>query len=113
MDADHPLRGSIFHADLHTLSGGSIVGSDTLSGAQLQAVPGFAGNGNQGFGGSAYVSLTDTPFTTVTLSSGVVSFEVAGVAGSNVPFNVPEPMSLALLGSGLAAMGLVQYRRRA
>ena len=108
------LAGSIDAQNLITLSGGGIVGSDTLTGTQLQAVPGFAGNGNQGFGGSAYVSLTDAAgFTTVTLSSGVVSFEAAGIAGSNVPFNVPEPMSLALLGSGLAVMGLVRRRNRA
>ena len=107
------LAGSIDTQNLITLSGGSVVGSDTLTGTQLQAVPGFSGNGAQGFGGSAYVTITDaTPFTTVTLSSGVISFEVAGLAGSNTPFAVPEPMSLALLGSGLAVMGVVRRRTR-
>ncbi len=102
------LWGSIDSSNLLTLSGGSIVGSDTLTGAQLQAISGFAGNGFQGPNGSAYVSLTDTAFTTATLSSSVTSFELAGVAGSTAPFSVPEPISLAVFGVSLAGLGLAR-----
>lgn len=107
------LWGSIDSSNLLTLSGGSIVGTDTLTGTQLQSISGFAGNGFQGPNGSAYVALTDTAFTTVTLSSGVPSFELTGIAGSNVPFSVPEPVSLAILGASLAGLGLARRLFRA
>ena len=107
------LWGSIDASNLLTLSGGSIVGSDTLTGTQLQSISGFAGNGFQGPNGSAYVSLTDTAFTTVTLSSGVPSFESAGIAASTTPFNVPEPISLAIFGASLAGLGVARKVFRA
>ena len=107
------LWGSIDASNQVTLSGGSIVGSDTLTGSQLQGVAGFAGNGFQGVNGSAYVSLTDTAFTTITLSSQVPSFEVAATVGSNVPFSVPEPVSLIVLGVSLANLGLARQLLRA
>ena len=86
---------------------------DTLTGATVQGLAaGFAGNGFQGPGGSAYVStLSDTPFTAVTLTSGVVSFEAAGVIGSTAPISVPEPASAALFGAGLLGLGLVRRKR--
>ena len=104
------LWGSIDAANLITLSGGSLTGTDTLSGTQVATADGFVANGSQGYGGSAYVSLTDTAFTTVAFTSPTqISFEFSGVAGSNVPFNVPEPISLAMFGAGLA--GLAGARR--
>lgn len=105
------LWGSIDGGNLLTLSGGSINGADTLSGAQLQAIAGFAGNGFQGAAGSAYVALTDATFTTLTFSSSVTSFEFTAIAGSNVPFSVPEPVSLLIFAGALATMAVARPRR--
>ncbi|WP_169742897.1 PEP-CTERM sorting domain-containing protein [Muricoccus aerilatus] len=86
---------------------------DTLTGATVQSLTdGFVSNGFQGPGGSAYLSiLSDTPFTRVSLTSGVVSFEAAGLIASTAPISVPEPASLALFGMGLLGMGLVRSRK--
>jgi len=102
-----------------TLQGNSLELNDaasfTVTGADVQtAAAGFVSNGFQGPGGSAYVIIdTSTPFTTATFTSGVVSFEFAGVAGSTVPFNgVPEPGTVMLLGSGLLLLcGGLRLRR--
>jgi hypothetical protein len=90
---------------------------DVVTGAEIQALAvGFIGNGYQGVGGSAYVLVTsDTPFTSITLSSSEISFEAAGlVAGA--PLNemaiaIPEPASLALFGSGLAVLARIGRRK--
>lgn len=82
----------------------------TVTGTMVQAaVAGFAGNGFQGPGGSAYVVVdTTTPFTTVTATSNVVSFEFAGVAAATAPFNIiPEPASYLLFGLGFIVVALV------
>jgi hypothetical protein len=94
------------------LSFNDIAGS-VVTGQEVQdATAGFVGNGYQGAGGSAYVIVhTDTPFTTVTAGSSVVSFEFGGVAGSDSGFTtVPEPGSAWLLfGAGI---GIVALRRK-
>jgi len=104
------LWGSIDSGNLITFNNGA----GSLSGAQVQAsTAGFSANGFQGPTGSAYVlANSDTPFTTVTLTSDVLSFEVAGLAGASGSTAVPEPLSLALLGTGLVATGLIRKRMR-
>jgi hypothetical protein len=86
----------------------------TVTGAEVQtAARGFVSNGYQGPGGSAYVIIdTDTPFTTASFTSNVVSFEFANIAASTEPFTpVPEPSSVALIVIG-TGIGLVGVRRR-
>ena len=91
-----------------------------VTGADVRAAAaGLLINPSQGPGGSAYVVVdTSTPFTTITATSGVVSFEFVGLAGSSQPFvvgvpqllvGVSEPGSLALFGIGI---GLLASRRR-
>jgi hypothetical protein len=94
------------------------VGDTEVTGSEVQAAAeGFVSDGYQGPGGSAYLVVdTTTPFTTVTAASGVVSFEFAGVAGSDLPFTptpAPEPRSTLILGLALMSMVVVLRRRRA
>ena len=101
------LWGSIDTGNQLTFKNGSST-VFTVSGTDVQkAAAGFAGNGFQGPGGSAYVLVnTSTPFTSVIASSGVVSFEFGGVVGSAVP----EPSTFwCLFGLGI---GIVALRRR-
>jgi len=75
-------------------------GSDIVTGTDVQlAAAGFGGNGLQGPTGSAYVVLTpDSTFTTVTASSGVVSFEFTAVQASTGTFvTTPEPSAVLLM----------------
>jgi len=86
--------------------------SDTVLGSTIislvSAIP-----DNQGPGGSAYVAITtNTPFTTITLTSNITSFELAGLAAANSPFTIPEPSSVVMAGMGLGLVGLVGLRTR-
>ncbi len=89
-------------------SGFKVTGTDVQT-----AAAGFISNGFQGPGGSAYVVVdTTTPFTTVTATSGVVSFEFAGVAGDTGHFTAtPEPASFFLFGLGIGLIAFGAYRR--
>jgi hypothetical protein len=101
-------------------TGNSLILNDvanfSVTGKAVQAAAaGSLSNGSQGPGGSAYVVIdTDTPFTTVTATSSVVSFEFTGVAASGAPFitTTPEPSTLALLGVGLGLGVLVICSQR-
>jgi hypothetical protein len=85
----------------------------TVTGYDLEAdgVLTSTTNGDQGYGGSAWVIIdATTPFTTVTLTSLASSFEAAGIAASRVPIDInPEPTSVFLVGTGL---GLAVVLRR-
>ena len=101
------LWGSIDTGNLLTFKNGTNT-VFTVDGTAVQnAAAGFAGNGFQGPGGSAYVLInTSTPFTSVIASSSQVSFEFGGVVASPVP----EPSSFwCLFGLGI---GIVALRRR-
>jgi hypothetical protein len=92
---------------------------DKVTGAQVeQATAGFASDGYQGYGGSAYVLVnTATPFTSITASSTMGSFEFLAEAGATLPLAIseaaltPEPSDMLLLGSGLIVMALIGLRR--
>ncbi len=82
------------------VSVGSVLGSTIKSDAK----------GGQGYGGSFYSAITSNEaFTSISLDSGTVSFEMADLEYSQQAI-LPEPATIALLGVGL--IGLTFLRRR-
>ena len=83
---------------------GSVVG--TLTGSNL---PSSGVNGNQTASGTVYVNInSSTAFQSIVATSSTNAFEFDDVAFG--PNQIPEPLSLAILGSGL--IGIAGFRRR-
>jgi hypothetical protein len=100
-------------------TGNSLTFNDTthfkVTGSAVQAAAaGFISNGFQGAGGSAYVVVnTTTPFTTITATSTVPSFEFAALAASTAAFTtVPEPTTFLLITLGVGMIAFGAHRRR-
>lgn len=87
--------------DLETIVAGVVTNDLKVTGASVLAAEGATS------GTSAFVSVTDaTPFNVAVFSTTQNAFEFV----PNV--TVPEPVSMALLGTGLMAMGGIVSRRR-
>jgi hypothetical protein len=93
----------------------------SVTGTQVKAdALSMISKGFQSLGDSAYVVVdTTTPFTTVTATSSIVSFEFAGVVADNQSIDpnpnivtIPEPGSLVLFGLGIGLIAGLRFSRR-
>jgi hypothetical protein len=88
------------------MAGDTVTGA-TASSVAVGTIPGFTG-----IGGSAWFLITtNTPFTMVTLSSSIVSFESAAEVAGPLTF-IPEPTSFVMAGTGAGFVGLMAFRKR-
>ena len=107
------LWGSIDSFNTVTLlQGATSIGVVTGTDAAAALGNGFTATGGQGAGGSGYIILNSaSAFNAITFSSTTPSFEFTGIVGSTAQIGIPEPMGLALFGSGLLGIALVRRRR--
>jgi hypothetical protein len=90
---------------LSLYDGSTLVG--VVTGSQIAA----SADGNEGASGTYYVNITSTQnFDTVVASSSQYAFEFDNVAYNPTP--LPEPVSLGLLGLGIAGLGATRRRAR-
>lgn len=100
------LWGSIdTYNSLQLLRDGVVVA--TVTGTQAGDAADVLPNGGQGFGGSAYITLTGVVFDEARFLSTANSFEFGLVLAAERGFAVPAPGALALLGAGLFGLGVV------
>jgi hypothetical protein len=85
----------------------------SITGGQVAADANVSANGVQSYGGSAYININVSGgFNQVVAGSQKVSFEFAALTSSTKQILVPEPGSLALLGTSLIALGLFARKRQ-
>ena len=102
------LWGSVDNYNMLSLyNGATLVG--TITGSDVIASP----NGDQGVNGTVYVNITALDgahaFDKVVMTSSQYTFEMDNVAFNPSP--VPEPASLAVLGSAIVGLGFIRRRR--